>query len=663
MTNNQSKILIVDDNKSLCESLKDPLELDDYLVELAHTAEDCIKKVKSGFYNIVLLDLRLPDSEGILVLEKIKNISPDTEVIILTAFEDVGSVIKAFDKHAFSYIPKPFEIPHLITTLKKACESQRILFENRGLLQQLSLSKKDWEVTFDSISDLISIHDNDFNLLQCNKAFARKLNTTPDDLIGKKCHEIIHETDMPCQTCVFVKCKESLKPETEELESLYLGGSFQITCFPRIDDTGSLNGIVHIVKDITERKHAEEELKKHRDRLDELVKERTSELGKTNEKLKVEINEHKKTEDELKRIFELSVDMICVADIVNGYFIKINPSFGKVLGYSDKELLGRPLVDFVHPDDKAKTIDVIEKMFFLGAEITNFENRYQCKDGHYKWLMWTAHPIQEKGITYAIARDITKLKKDDEELRKQRDLLEENYGALKKAELARDAMTHMVIHDLKNSLAVALGNIQLLQYNISEDDIDKDELAQEIQVVRNSTEEMTYIINSILDISKLEAGKMPVFMTNLNADQVVKDIYEANVHHAKEKGKHLHFKQAPGPLIFKADKLLLCRVLQNILTNAITHTAKETNISISTEMDGGNAVICVADDGAGIHDTYKEKIFDKFFQIKTGTRRNKYSVGIGLAFCKMAIEAQDGKIWVESEEGKGACFKIALKLN
>ncbi len=138
------KILITDDDESLCESLKDVLELNGYLTEISHTAEDCIEKIESGFYSIVLLDLKLPDSNGIDVLVRIKDISPDTEVIIFTAFAETDSVIEAIDRKAFSYLPKPFEIPHLIKTLENACESQRIIFENRTLLQQLSRAKIDW---------------------------------------------------------------------------------------------------------------------------------------------------------------------------------------------------------------------------------------------------------------------------------------------------------------------------------------------------------------------------------------------------------------------------------------------------------------------------------------------------------------------------------------
>ncbi len=148
-------------------------------------------------------------------------------------------------------------------------------------------------------------------------------------------------------------------------------------------------------------------------------------LQKTNNKLIDEIAEHRKTEEEFKRIFDLSIDMICITDIKTNFFRKINPSFGNTLGYSDEELFAKSFIDFIHPDDKALTLDVIVKMLSQGIPVINFENRYRCKDGSYKWLMWTAKPIPEQGITYAIARDVTDEKHAEEESKKLRNQLEE----------------------------------------------------------------------------------------------------------------------------------------------------------------------------------------------------------------------------------------------
>ena len=137
--------------------------------------------------------------------------------------------------------------------------------------------------------------------------------------------------------------------------------------------------------------------------------------------------ELKKEIEELEAIFNLSEDMICIADI-NGYFKKINPAFKKILGYSDKELMGKPFLDFIHPDDIDKTLDVITTQLAKGYTVSNFENRYKCKDGTFKYLSWVSRPEPEKGITYAIARDITGIKKEKD---KYLDLLQKSHDTFK----------------------------------------------------------------------------------------------------------------------------------------------------------------------------------------------------------------------------------------
>ncbi|MBF0539957.1 MAG: PAS domain S-box protein [Nitrospirae bacterium] len=161
--------------------------------------------------------------------------------------------------------------------------------------------------------------------------------------------------------------------------------------------------------DITERKHIEEQLLKSREELEIKVAERTKELSLTIEQLNAFAKEKEALHDELNQIFTLSADMICIADI-NGYFRKVNPAWEKTLGYTEEELLSKPFMYFIHPEDKEKTLEIINERLKAGATVLNFENRYICNNGAIKWLSWTSNPILEQGITYAITRDITERK-------------------------------------------------------------------------------------------------------------------------------------------------------------------------------------------------------------------------------------------------------------
>ena len=111
---------------------------------------------------------------------------------------------------------------------------------------------------------------------------------------------------------------------------------------------------------------------------------------------------------DLGKFFDLTLDMLCIASM-EGYFLKINPSFEKILGYSENELTTRPFVDFIHPEDVDNTINEVGKLS-NGIETVYFENRYRAKNGKYHWLAWTASPLVEKGLLYSVARDITEKK-------------------------------------------------------------------------------------------------------------------------------------------------------------------------------------------------------------------------------------------------------------
>jgi PAS domain S-box-containing protein len=122
----------------------------------------------------------------------------------------------------------------------------------------------------------------------------------------------------------------------------------------------------------------------------------------------------------------MSLDMICIADINTATFVKINPAFTDILGYSEDELLGRPFLDFIHPEDIEHTLSVIEKKLQKGEKVINFKNRYRCKNGRYRWLNWVSHPVPEQGITYAVAHDITEEKETADALQES----EEKYRLL-----------------------------------------------------------------------------------------------------------------------------------------------------------------------------------------------------------------------------------------
>jgi PAS domain S-box-containing protein len=111
--------------------------------------------------------------------------------------------------------------------------------------------------------------------------------------------------------------------------------------------------------------------------------------------------------------FEINIDMLCQLGF-NGYFRRLNPAWERTLGWSRDELMSRPFIEFVHPDDRERTLRQ-NAIVRGGGQALGFENRYQCRDGTYRWFLWNAAPDPIGGVIYSVARDITERKRADEE--------------------------------------------------------------------------------------------------------------------------------------------------------------------------------------------------------------------------------------------------------
>jgi PAS domain S-box-containing protein len=129
-------------------------------------------------------------------------------------------------------------------------------------------------------------------------------------------------------------------------------------------------------------------------------------VSRIHDRLIQEVAERRVAEAQRDQFFSLSIDMLCISS-GDGFFKRLNPAFERTLGYTIDELLGRPFLDFVHPDDVARTLAEVDKQLSRGVPVIHFENRYRCKDGTYRWLAWTSMPDVKSGMMYALARDVT----------------------------------------------------------------------------------------------------------------------------------------------------------------------------------------------------------------------------------------------------------------
>jgi len=239
-------------------------------------------------------------------------------------------------------------------------------------------------------------------------------------------------------------------------------------------------------------------------------------------------------------------------------------------------------------------------------------------------------------------------------LHRQRRELKEAYEKLRDLESLRDNLVHMIVHDMRSPLTVIQGNLQLAQMASL-----PEEAAVSIAEALRSTRELVEMVSSILDVSKMEAGQIELQLSAVDMGELVsKAIVEVKPLQDK---RVLTVKRTEKEETVTCDAYLIRRVVQNLIGNALKFTdPKQGAITVSLEPAEDRVRILVEDNGPGIAPEYRERIFDKFCQVTMRKERQKYSTGLGLTFCKLAVEAHGGRIGVESELGRGSTFWFEL---
>jgi signal transduction histidine kinase len=219
----------------------------------------------------------------------------------------------------------------------------------------------------------------------------------------------------------------------------------------------------------------------------------------------------------------------------------------------------------------------------------------------------------------------------------------------------RDDLTHMIVHDLRSPLTIMTGYAGVLQ-QIAAKKLGEDE-AQCVTEMLRGTDDMRDLITNLLDVGRLEAGEMPLRMEDVDLANVVNQVVNRFAPVAGERA--LQADIPAEPVMIQCDGDVVRRALANLITNAIKYTQPDGHILIELDLRDGCVVVAVNDDGPGIPAAQHAHIFEKFGQTKGGSE-HRHSSGIGLAFCRMAIEAHGGTIGVTSEVGRGSMFWFKL---
>lgn len=252
---------------------------------------------------------------------------------------------------------------------------------------------------------------------------------------------------------------------------------------------------------------------------------------------------------------------------------------------------------------------------------------------------------------------------EKESLERERQLhseLEKSYEELQQTEHTRDALAHMIVHDLNNPLTAVMGRAQLFLMACNDGDRDWDDAIKNHRVILSAAEEMATLIRSILDISKMEGDQIEVKLEKFDIEQTAAQVCEQMQLQASQLGVELSLKNDTDGCSVLADRTLLHRVLQNLLANAFKHGGEDARVELCVAGNEHEVIISVTDDGPGIPTEYHDRVFDKYFQINKESPGKQYGVGLGLTFCHMAVEAQGGRIWVENNKPHGSKFSVSL---
>jgi NtrC-family two-component system sensor histidine kinase KinB len=225
----------------------------------------------------------------------------------------------------------------------------------------------------------------------------------------------------------------------------------------------------------------------------------------------------------------------------------------------------------------------------------------------------------------------------------------------------REDLTHTMVHDLRNPLTNIRMALELLNQPAGSAGPTEIQQKEVVSIALNSTQRMLSLVNAILDVNRLESGQMPLVREPLSLHAAVTEVFRAQIPQVMEKNLQLENAvpaSLPTPLV---DGGLIRRVLQNLVGNAIKFTPDDGRIRVSaaTEPGGSRVLVTVMDSGPGLPAEIRSSLFQKFV---TGRHRERGS-GLGLAYCKLAIEAHGGRIWVGGEPGWGAVFHFTLPLD
>ena len=369
-----------------------------------------------------------------------------------------------------------------------------------------------------------------------------------------------------------------------------------------------------------------------------------------------DITARREAEEERELFFTLSLDLLCISEF-SGKFRRVNPAFTETLGWTPEEMTTRPFLDFIHPDDHEATLAEVRRQAG-GTAVMSFENRFQCKDGSYRWLAWKSVPAPELGLMFATARDVTDRRAAEEKITRLNGELREHTGELERANRELEAFSYSVSHDLRAPVRHVAGFAALLQRHAGPS---LDERGRHLlNTIENSGRRMGLLIDGLLAFARI--GRTELQRRPVRLNEMVREVQQQL--QPETAGRVVRWEVGSLPNLV-GDAILLRQVFENLLGNAVKYTRGKPEAVISvhalpSDPAQGEVVICVRDNGAGFDMQYVDKLFGVFSRLHTD--KEFEGTGVGLANVQRIVHRHGGRCWAEGKIGEGAAFYVSLPL-